>query len=220
MKKGLLFIFALVATLQLNAQTNFKLGLRAGSNHSINVMVKEGANGFSGQFRTGYHFGAISEIQLGKKLFLHTELLYSTRGQIEEYNSFTLPKGEGVVKYNYLTMPLLLEFRPIRGFGIELGPNLGHLLSAKIKFDSETVDLFEYRNIWGGYINRFDFGITGGLSYTFKNDLSLGFRFTHGFSSVQNGIDFRDLEGNKLDIKLQNRTFQFTVSYMLWKQEK
>lgn len=138
-------------------------------------------------------------------------MLFSSKGYEISAIENVQPSGDGNLHLNYINLPLLIGYEFFDKMAINVGPELGYLLSAKAKYDSKTIDLEE------AWDNKFDFGISTGINYHLDENIALEIRYTHGLSSVIKDIMYVNEDGEYLDSdeKFQNRTFQFSVSYRL-----
>ncbi|MEY3559928.1 MAG: hypothetical protein RIS12_361 [Bacteroidota bacterium] len=122
----LLFVSALLISLQSNGQ--FHVGVKAGAN-----VTKVDGKSFKDEFKSGYMVGGFAEIKLSKKLYLQPELLinqYNTRLDTN-YNNLVgnIFNGMTSVKLDYLSVPILLNYRMGGGFiSLQAGPQYGVLI--------------------------------------------------------------------------------------------
>jgi opacity protein-like surface antigen len=219
MKVDYVFLFlVLFLPVSLDAQSKMQFGIRAGLNTVNNVQVpKETGSREEYGYRLGYHIGILTKIQLAEKLLLSPELIFNNKGSQFSGDNTSSRSGDGKVHYNYLTLPILLEYRPFSKLSFQFGPEFGYLLSAKTKFGSETLDLFDWWKSLGVDYNRFEFGLGFGTEYLFTEEFSLGIRYFHGYSSVLDTKRLLVNQGNpNPDAKYQNRTFQLSLSYIIW----
>jgi opacity protein-like surface antigen len=205
MAKKILLLF-LSFFIILSTQAQFKIGLRGGLNYSNVVGVPRHLSFVEKKFKVGYNIGVFSRIDIFKKISFNPELSYSNKGHRYSGTSNT---SAGNLHLNYLNLHALIGYKVFKSLDVLVGPEVGYLLSARSKFDSENINV---RSIWD---NDFDFGITGGVNYYITDKLLCGFKYSHGLSSVIKNIDVRDESGVKTGekAKLQNRTFQLTVGY-------
>lgn len=203
MKRVLLI--AAIAILELgnvNAQ-DVKFGAKAGLNLS-NVSI-EIDGGMETDSKVGYNFGAFAEISLSEKLIFQPELLFSTQGfkvkqSIDEF-SF-----EQTNKMNYLNVPLMFRYAVFNKFGLEVGPQVGFLLSANSEIketfngESETFDQ-DFKDS----VKSIDFGLNFGASYDVSENIIIGARYNLGLSNINN----EDGDANKIN----NTVFSFSLGY-------
>ena len=161
-------------------------------------------------------------MKITEKLSTSIEILYSNQGYHFEGYQTSDPPGDGNVHYNYISIPIFVEYQPLSKLTIQAGPQLGYLISAKTKFKSETVNLFDFWEFLGieSSLNRFDFGIGLGSEFLVSQHTLIGFRYFHGLSSFfENQQSLTDDQGIPVESpnhKNQNRTFQLSIAYLIW----
>ncbi|MFZ9878410.1 MAG: porin family protein, partial [Chitinophagaceae bacterium] len=116
----LLIASALLISFHSNGQ--FHVGVKAGAN-----VTKVDGKSFKDEFKSGYMLGGFAEIKLSKKLYVQPELLinqYNTRLDTN-YNNLVgnIFNGLTSVKLDYLSIPILLNYRMGGGFiSLQAGP--------------------------------------------------------------------------------------------------
>lgn len=119
--------------------------------------------------------GIVANFSLQEEFFVRTELSYSVRGyQVPA----TATSNKGTVRYNYLSIPLLAGYQPIKNFSIMAGPELGYMLSAKSKDDVNNLD------IMGFVHNRFSIDANAGIAWSLTPELVLDAHFLVGLTSL------------------------------------
>src|SRR6185437_14009139 len=121
-----LSVTLLFAVLQTHAQ-GFHMGVKAGAN-----LFKIDGQSFDQSFKFGYNAGAFAEINFTSSLGIQPEVLfnqtnYRTGTEFSDVYSGGVNNFQG--KLNYLTIPLLLSFRPIPLLSLQAGPQFGILLN-------------------------------------------------------------------------------------------
>ncbi len=127
MKTKLLSLFALLLLTQA-AMAQFHLGVKAGTN-----ITKVDGKSFKDEFRYGYHLGGFAEIRMGNKFVLEPEVLwnqYATRLDSNFSNVYHgVFDGNSNVKLNYLSIPILVNYKLIGKFiSLQAGPQFGVLI--------------------------------------------------------------------------------------------
>jgi hypothetical protein len=138
-----------------------------------------------------FHAGGFVNIPVSDKFSVQPELLYSLQGE----------KGKSIdatLHNDYLNIPVMAKFYAADKFSIEAGPQLGFLLSAKIKYAGQSVDTKQY-------YNTTDFSLCFGLGYDVSEDLFLSARYNAGLSNL-------DKSGNQT---IKNSVFQISLGYKL-----
>ena len=196
MKNCTLVLFVLLCATATKAQ--FNIGLKGVINAS-SIKIE----GSSYDARIGFAGGPYAEYYLTRELGITAELLYNEKGA-REISTGTEIK----TNLNYLSVPILFYFEPIRNFKLGLGPELAFLLSAKAKGDSiSTVDIKKY-------FQSFDKAIAFGGSYGFGR-VGFSARYIAGFDGITN-ITYTDDNGQEVTKKTgRNNVFQFAISLKL-----
>jgi len=128
MKTRLLVLLALVLFTQA-AMAQFHLGIKGGVN-----ITKVNGEAFRDEFRYGYHLGGFAELGLGGKLGIQPEVLwsqYQTRVDSsfsDVYENSLKISNYKDVKLNYLTIPILLNYKLGSLLSLQAGPQFGILL--------------------------------------------------------------------------------------------
>ncbi|RYD95315.1 MAG: PorT family protein [Sphingobacteriales bacterium] len=110
--------------------SQFHLGIKGG----VNLSKVQGKS-FKEEFNTGYHLGGFAEIGLGKKFAIQPEVLfnqYQTRTDTsfnQVYSNVFNDASSGNVKLNYLSVPILLNYKLGKAFALQAGPQFGVLLN-------------------------------------------------------------------------------------------
>ncbi len=123
MKTKLAIMVVALLTMQA-ASAQFRLGAKAGAN-----LVKVEGKSFKDEFRYNYHVGGFAEIGLTRngKLTLQPEVLFNQYSTTLDSNfkaiyENVLSSEQAHVKLNYLTIPILLNYRLIGPLYLQAGP--------------------------------------------------------------------------------------------------
>lgn len=175
-----------------NAQST-KFGIKGGLNVS-------GITGYAEDTKSliGYHIGGFAEVKVSKKIAIQPEFLFSTQGTtIEGFDGDSNTK----VNVNYLNIPVLAKYYITDAFTVEAGPQIGFLLSAKIK-EEDIHDLYKST----------DFGFNLGCGYDFTENFSAGLRYTIGLTNVADVSDeYPSFEPSGQNFK--NSNFAVSLAY-------
>jgi hypothetical protein len=128
MKKRSLVLLTVMLLLSL---ISFSQGLHFGFKAGANIFKVDGKS-FEDEFKFGYHIGAFAEIYIVDKFGIQPELLFSQTNfrTATDFNN-VYPDGVSSVKgkLNYLSIPILFNYRPIKLLSLQLGPQFGTLLN-------------------------------------------------------------------------------------------
>jgi len=176
-KLVLITVIAVLGLANVNAQ-KINFGAKAG----LNFAFITGDNTDDLDPITDFHFGVQAEISVSEKFSFQPELLYSGQGS--------------EVNLNYLNMPLIGKYYLTKEFSIEVGPQIGFLLSKNN--DTDVKDSFR----------ELDFGANFGIGYKFESGLNFGARYNLGLSDINNINGFSD--------KNRNGVFQLSIGYFFF----
>lgn len=195
MKTKLLTLLALVLFTQA-AMAQFHLGVKGGVN-----ITKVDGKAFRDEFRYGYHLGGFAEIGLGGKLGIQPEVLWS-QNQTRVDSSFSDVYQNSLhisnykdVKLNYLTIPLLLNYKLGSLMSLQAGPQFGVLLDQSKNLVDNGKDAF----------NKGDFSFVGGAQIHISK-IRLQGRYVVGLNNI-NDIDNQS--------KWKNQGFQLSLGLAL-----
>jgi Outer membrane protein beta-barrel domain len=158
------------------------------SSQGINLGVKGGATvykidgvSFSDQFNWGYHLGGVAELMWSKKWGIQPEVLFNQSNTQTGYNFDTLYKSVNPgtlkeVKLNYLSIPVLLTWRPSPFISFQAGPNFSVMMSKDRNLLQDGAEAFKNGNVsllGGVQLNILSFRIYGryGMGLTNLNNI-------------------------------------------------
>jgi hypothetical protein len=181
MKTKLAIMAVALLTMQA-ASAQFRLGAKAGAN-----LVKVEGKSFKDEFRYNYHAGGFAEIGLTRngKLTLQPEVLfnqYSTTldSSFKSIYENVLSSEQAHVKLNYLTFPILLNYRLIGPLYLQAGPAFSILMDQDKNFLQNGGDAFK----------KGDFSMIGGAQVRISR-IYLSGRYVVGLANI-NDIDDKE----------------------------
>lgn len=126
-KKFLAVLVVAMAITSVTFAQGFHMGIKGGAN-----MLKIDGKSFKDEFKFGYNLGGFAELNFNKKWGIQPEVLWSqstyrTANDIDEIIPGS--KSDVDVKLNYLQIPLLLTYRPIKLLSLQAGPQFGVLIN-------------------------------------------------------------------------------------------
>lgn len=211
-KKLLIVLLGLICTLGLSAQVKVDRGYndgngrrservkveRKGSQLAIKYGVKAGVNlstmsndmefdpGFG--MGTGFRIGAMANFHWGQRTAnslpgtgwfgLQPELMYS-------YQAVKTDGGD--IKMNYIQVPVMVKIYPLSSLSVEIGPEFNYLISTspkEITVDGATVHV--------GDCSGFNMGVGAGLAYEFEMGLTVGARYSMGFTDMAKNLKWKN----------------------------
>ena len=185
----LLIASALLISFHSNGQ--FHVGVKAGAN-----VTKVDGKSFKDEFKSGYMLGGFAEIKLSKKLYVQPELLinqYNTRLDTN-YNNLVgnIFNGLTSVKLDYLSIPILLNYRMGGGFiSLQAGPQYGVLIDKNNSIIQNT----------GNAFRNGDLSLLGGVQVK-AGAFRINGRYFVGLSNINDITN---------DSKWKNQGFQLSV---------
>lgn len=173
----LAFVFGFV-----NAQErqDMAFGAKAGLNLA-NITNADGSSTL-----LGFHVGFFAEFMLGDNFAVQPEVLYSAQGA--EFD-------DGDLKLDYITIPVMLKYYVAAPFSLEIGPQVGFLVSA----EELGVDIKDD-------VKSTDFGINFGAGYDITPNLIIGARYNLGLTRWQEVLFPGEPES-------ENSVFQISLGY-------
>jgi hypothetical protein len=155
MKKSLVIAFLGVLAVSTSF-AQFRIGPKLGAN-----IGKIDGKGFDEQYKLGYHLGVFAEIPLGKKFGIQPEVLWN------QINADTASGFSSIYQnlddqnlqnpqLNYLSIPLLLTYKPIKILSLQAGPQFGILLNKDQTFLQNGKEAFkngDFSMLFGAQLN-------------------------------------------------------------------
>lgn len=165
-----LFVALMLAVTHSHAQ-GFHLGVKAGAN-----LFKVDGQSFDQEFKFGYNVGAFSEINFTSSWGIQPEVMfnqtnYRTGTEFSDVYSGGVNNYKG--KLNYLSIPVLLSFRPIPLLSLQAGPQFGILLNQDEHLTSNAEQAFK----------KGDLSVVAGAQLNLAS-LKLGARYVIGLNNI------------------------------------
>lgn len=113
------------------------------------------------------------------------------------YSNQAVKTDAGDIKMNYIAVPLLLKVYPTTALSIEVGPEFSYLIST-----SPSTMAVDGAEINVGDCKGMNVGVAAGLAYDFEMGLTVGARYTYGFTDMAKNL------------KWKNSNIQVTVGWM------
>jgi hypothetical protein len=163
------------------AFAQFDIGIKGGANIS-----KIEGRSFTDEFRYGYHLGGFAEIGLSKKISIQPEVLfnqYQTRVDSSFkalYQGLINPNSNDNIKLNYLSIPILLNYKLGSALSLQAGPQFGVLIDNNKNMLENGQAAFR----------QGDFSMVGGAQLSISKIRITG-RYAIGLNNI-NDIDDQD----------------------------
>ena len=183
-------VFSLILSILIfsAAHAQFHIGIKGGAN--VNKLT---GKSFNDEFSFGYHLGGFAEIGLGKKFSVQPEVVFNQFKQDTASKFSQVYKLDNLskVKLNYLSIPILLNYKASDFLSLQVGPQFGILMDQNAKLVQNGKDAFK----------KGDFSMLGGIQLKFSSVRIYG-RYALGLSNL-NDIDDQD--------KWKSQSFQVGV---------
>jgi hypothetical protein len=158
----------------------FHLGVKAGAN-----IVKVNGKSFKEEFRYGYNLGGFAEIGLSPKFSFQPEVMFNqySTSLDSNYKSIyenVIASNQSKVKLNYLSIPLLLDYKFLGPIHLQAGPQFSVLMSQDKNFLQNGKEAFK----------NGDFSLVAGAQLKLAQ-LRVTGRYVIGLSNI-NDIDNQD----------------------------
>jgi hypothetical protein len=189
MKSKIPLLVALVVLAQVSF-AQFSIGVKGGAN-----ITKIDGRSFSDEFKYGYHLGGFATIGLGGRFGIQPEVLFNqlqtkTGTEFETIYQNAV-SGATDVKLNYLSIPILLNYKVLPVLSLQVGPQFGILLDQNKDLMENGKEAFD----------KGDFSMLGGAQINLGK-LRFSGRYVVGLNNI-NDIDNQD--------KWKNQGFQLSV---------
>ncbi|MBS1667402.1 MAG: PorT family protein [Bacteroidetes bacterium] len=166
--------FLTITVVSVHAQ-GFQLGAKGG----VNLSQIQG-RAFDQAFNYGYSLGGYAEINVTKHLGFQPELLwneYQARTADNANQIYTNLSNGTNIRLNYLSIPLLLSFKPTKIISIQAGPQFGVLIKSSQTFVDNTKSAFktgDFSMLAGVQLNLGWFKLGGRYVYGLTNSDKVG----------------------------------------------
>lgn len=194
MKKIILMVITVFTFGFVNAQekADMAFGVKGGLN--ISTITNADVDGVNSKSLIGFHVGFFGEFMISNKFAIQPEVLYSAQGTELEFEGVS-----GDLKLDYITIPVMAKYYVADAFSIELGPQIGFLVSAKAKSGGESEDVKDE-------LKSTDVSLNFGAGYDITPNFMIGVRYSFGLTRLQDEI-FPGEDESK------NSVFQISVGY-------
>ncbi len=203
--KTILFCLMLIIPCLLTGQ----IGVKAGFNYANITNAGE----INNSARSGFHAGIFLSGSSKSILSSRTELLFSKQGYDFKSNTNT-----GTVNLNYLMLPQFMAINITKFFQIQVGAQIAYLLNATVDSTSITGDP-QTDNIIH-LMNRFDYGLGGGVEVHPLDMLIIGVRINIGLGDLYKVPEEGQNYSFVPTIDVKNNLFQIYAGYKFGKKEE
>jgi hypothetical protein len=186
-------LFTAIAMTSMNAQ---KIGAKVG----LNIATLSG-DIENTKMKMGLHIGAVAEFEITEQFTFQPELVFSMQGT--KYDDGSSIDGLGGLddprlKLTYINVPLMAKYYVTESVNIQVGPQVGFLMSANSSgfFGDDDVDVKDN-------MNSLDYGVNFGAGYVMDFGLFIDARYNLGLANI------RDSD----NITIKNNVISVSVGY-------
>lgn len=127
MKNNILIVAILLSTVSVANAQSLHIGAKGGA--TLNKLT---GKSFKDEFSFGYHVGGFAEIGIGKKFSIQPEVLFNqvnvdTTTQFNQLYKSLLSSDASNIKLSYISIPILLNYKPTKFLTLQAGPQFGIL---------------------------------------------------------------------------------------------
>ena len=170
------------------------------------------------RLKVGFHIGGLAEIMLSQGFALQPELLFSSQGYKTDFLDDDVKNIDNNVTLNYVHMPIMAKLFPIENLAIELGPQVGFLISAKnegIDYWNDLPDNDQVKQKAKDLYKGVDFGLNFGVSYELYSGLFFSARYNLGLTKVDDdSFYYNSGEITSSKFSRKNRVIQLSAGFM------
>ncbi|AZB11450.1 PorT family protein [Chryseobacterium sp. G0162] len=195
-----------------------RFGIKAGGNSAYFSEQKFGMN----SQKLGFHAGAFVNIPISKQFSFQPEVLYNQMGardvaystEVTTGATTVKTKGESKVTMNYISVPLMVQMRPMDKFYVEAGPEFSYFINGKTKGEATvasttggittTTTQSQSDDLNKDDINKFNFGLGLGLGYDITNNIGISARYVNSLTKI---------DKSRPAAENNNRVFQLGLNY-------
>jgi hypothetical protein len=163
----LLFAIFSVAS-SLSAQGLTLKGIKGGINLTTFSGADKNLQGIEPSIDIKVAVGIFANIEIIKKLSIRPEVYYSSKGPKYEQLKMTL---------NYIDIPLLIVYNPVKQFGIFAGPQMSIYLNGEAEVDQNALEIEKDQ------VNSPEYALVFGINY-FVNNFHFDVRYALGLKDV------------------------------------
>jgi hypothetical protein len=136
--------------------------------------------------RVSGHVGVFLNSRINQNWAIQPEILYSGQGV-----RYSLPDGNKTQAVDYITVPIMVQYYPVRRFYVEAGPQIAFLTRANVH--NRTTD--HTSDVSAAY-KKTDAGINVGVGINATNNLGFFARYDFGLVDVtQTNLNYKNMVG-------------------------
>lgn len=197
MKK--LFLTAAIAVSAMSFAQKF--GAKAGMN--LSTISDDGYD--DTKSKVGYYAGVFINMPISETFSIQPEVLYNNLGS-ETKGSVIGNAYSQKLNLNYISVPVMFQFKATPQFYLEAGPEFGFLVAADSKTTWNSASSTSELN--KDDFNNFNLGVGLGLGFDITENVGVNARYVAGFSDVTKPSSDPSTNANN-----KNNTFQVGLDF-------
>jgi len=205
MKSLIFFTLFMASAWVASAQLNF--GFKAGANLNDIQFLHLSDNEMDAiKPNVAYHAGLFTQVTISKVFFIIPELQFIQRGA----HSSVYGEKQSRINLNYLELPVLTAYSPVKLIQLEMGPSFSVKLSARGVREGNSSSLH--------FGPDFEAGLTSGVKLNLTDKFSIISRYYRGLTYTEK-VSFDVLGGGKVvteEYKAYNYNIQLAIAYKLF----
>lgn len=205
MKKLFLGVTILASSLSFAQQ----FGIKAGAN--VSSISKEGFE--TTKAKAGFYAGVFMNAPVSEEFSIQPEVIYNNLGSKTTLKNSVLGTYESKLNLDYISVPIMVQYKATPEFYLEAGPELSFLVNASTKTTYNPALLgssTKFSELDKDNYNSFNFGMGIGLGYNFTPNIGINARYVAGFTDLTKDgtTSLYNQKGNN-----RNNNFQVGLSY-------
>jgi|SRR5690606_10413348 len=221
MKKTLLLFITVLSANITNAQFKIKAGsnLSTFTGESI-LQLDSGPTAFidfseNSKNKIGLNLAIGYNVKLNDRFSILPEVQYN---QLGSQDKAFVNNRKYKTSQDYISVPVLLEYKIIDKLKIGIGPQVNYLIKSKyeskyINIPEELQNNLNYGEDDTDIHKKVNFGLAGCASYTFYKNFSIEARYILGLSNIINSDKLPKFDNSKTTIDRKVQVFQIGVAY-------
>lgn len=199
MKKLFLGLSIAVSSFAFSQQ----FGLKGGMN--ISSVSDDGFD--DTKSKIGYYGGVFVNIPANEMFSIQPEVIYNNLGSEVKW-TFLGNNYSRKLNLNYISVPVMFQFKATPQFHLEAGPEFGFLVSADTKTTRNNSSSSSITELDKNDFNSFNMGVGLGAGFDITKNFGINARYVAGFSDIT-----KPNSDPSTNAKNKNNTFQVGASF-------
>lgn len=160
-----------------------QFGVKAGGNFS-NLSADGSISESKGKI--GYYAGVFMNLPVAESFSIQPEVLYNNVGSKTTYKLSESIKAERNIDLNYITVPVMFQYKFVPEFYMEAGPEVNFLVNAKstTKLDTSSSGASLVKELNKDNFNAVNFGMGIGAGFNITPNFGINAKYVAGFNDI------------------------------------